>query len=107
MADEPAEVVEELVYLVHDSGNDGSAGWYPAAAAAVLLRESALEDGMASGWRRGDPATGEALVDEQPADDAGDAQADDSAGDAAAEQTDGPPPADPKRARRNAGEPKE
>lgn len=106
---------EPLVFLVHDSHNVGSDGFYPASVAAALTAES-------TGWHYADPETGEWLTPgttvpaEPPAADptvAAGEQADDAvdqadAPDGDAEPTDGPPPpAEPKPNRRGAGEPKE
>lgn len=81
------------VYLVHESGNPGSAGWYPPGVADVLLREG-------RGWSKAEPpATAEQQV---PAEDAA-AQVD-----GGEENDDGTPPADPgKPNRRGAGATKE
>lgn len=99
---------EPLVFLVHDSHNVGSDGFYPASVAAALTAES-------TGWHYADPETGEWLTPGTtvPADPPVGEQADDAvdqalAPDGDAEPTDGPPPpAEPKPNRRGAGEPKE
>jgi hypothetical protein len=49
-AEPPAAAATGEVYLIHESGNPGSAGWYPAAVADVLLR-------CGEGWSRSDDPT--------------------------------------------------